>query len=359
MLRVRAELVERIRAATHVADLYELVQDAIELEHSTIPPYLTAAFSIKPGRSHLARQIIVSVANQEMLHMTIAANLLNAIGGNPVIDRPGFIPLYPGPLPLGVHEGLIVSLQKATRGLIYGTFMTIEEPERPLKLRVKQVQTLAAAAPAAPPPPPQGFATIGDFYAAIKQKLHELGPPAFAHPSHSQVIDNTWFPDDQLFPITDVPSACRAIDVIVDQGEGTRKSPLESPGGLPAHYYRLAQIVFGRMLVKDADEPDGYAFAGEAVPLGPTDVWNLFPDAKAVDYPPDSPARGLVERFNFGYTNLLRTLHTAFNGRPTALNEALGLMYELRLLAGNVVSTQILGTPLTGSPTFEYTPTLL
>src|SRR5262249_2013071 len=130
MLKVRPELVDSIRAAKDVKDLYNHVQGAIELEHATIPLYLTAAYSIKPGRSSQAQQIILSVANQEMLHMTIACNVLNAIGGSPVIDKPGFIPVYPGPLPMNVHERLTASLQKATRGFIYNTFMAIEEPER-------------------------------------------------------------------------------------------------------------------------------------------------------------------------------------------------------------------------------------
>ena len=45
-----------------------------------------------------------------MLHMTLASNLLNAIGGSPVIDKPEFIPTFPGPLPGGIDTGLIVHL---------------------------------------------------------------------------------------------------------------------------------------------------------------------------------------------------------------------------------------------------------
>ena len=95
MLKIRSELVAGVRAAKSAKDLYEYLQGAIELEHATIPLYLTAAFSIKPGFNREARAIIISVANQEMLHMSIAANVLNAIGGRPVMDQPGFIPLFP------------------------------------------------------------------------------------------------------------------------------------------------------------------------------------------------------------------------------------------------------------------------
>ena len=354
MLKIRSELVAGVRAAERAEDLYEYQQGAIELEHATIPLYLTAAFSIKPGFNREARAIIISVANQEMLHMSIAANVLNAIGGRPMMDQPGFIPLFPGPLPMHIHEGLTASLQKVTRGLVYNVFMAIEEPEVPIKLRVKQMTVLPTPQFAAAPPA-ESYATIGDFYDAIKERIHAFGDKIFKHPSSPQVVDNTWFPPDQMFPVTDARSACRAINVIVEQGEGTRTSPLEGLDGEPAHYYRLAQIVYGRMLVKDPDTKEGYSYSGAPVPLNPAGVWNLYPDAKAFDYAPDSRAFNLVQRFNYSYTSLLRALHQTFNGTPDNLKRALGVMYELKLLADDVVSTAVGDTGYTAAPTFEYT----
>jgi ferritin-like protein len=354
MLRIRSDLVAGVRAAQRAEDLYQYLQGAIELEHATIPLYLTAAFSIKPGFNSVARAIITSIANQEMLHMSIAANVLNAIGGRPVMDQPGFIPLFPGPLPMHIHEGLSASLQKATRGLVYNVFMAIEEPERPIKLRVKQLSMLPAPAFAGVAPP-ASYATIGEFYDAIKEKIRALGPKIFKHPSSPQVVDNTWFPADQMFAVTGVDSACKAIDVIVEQGEGTTTSPLEGPDGEPAHYYRLAQIVYGRLLAKDPDTKEGYSYSGTPVPLNPAGVWNLYPDAKVVDYDPDSRAHNLVQRFNYSYTALLRALHQTFNGTPDNLKRAIGLMYELKLLADDVVSTPVGDTGFTAAPTFEYT----
>lgn len=356
MLKIRSELVAGVEKAQRAADLYEYLQSAIELEHATIPLYLTAVFSIKPGFNREARAIITSVANQEMLHMSIAANVLNAIGGNPVMDQPGFIPLFPGPLPMHIHEGLTASLQKVTRGQVFNVFMAIEEPERPIKLRVKQMLMMARPE-LATAPPPESFATIGDFYDAIKKKLRALDKikPIFKNPSHPQVVDNTWFPKDQMFAVTDIESACKAIDVIVEQGEGTTTSPLEGPDGEPAHYYRLAQIVYGRMLVKDPETKEGYSYSGAPVPLNPAGVWNLYPDAKVVDYDPASRAYNLVQRFNHSYTSLLRALHQTFNGTPDNLGSAIGMMYELKLLANDVVSTPVGDTGYTAAPTFEYT----
>jgi ferritin-like protein len=355
MLKVRPELVEGVRAAKKVEDLYDHLQGAIELEHATIPLYLTAAYSIKSDRNAEARQIIMSVALQEMLHMTIACNVLNAIGGEPVIAKPGFIPLYPGPLPMNVHEGLTASLQKATRGLIYTVFMTIEEPERPIKLRVKEVEMLPTPQLLGLAAPQESYATIGEFYAALKERIRHFGNRIFIDPPRRQVVDNTWFPAEQMFAVIDVESARKAIDIIVEQGEGTKTTPLGGPGGEPAHYYRLAQIVYGRKLVPDKTTKEGYSYSGAPVPLDPAGVWNLYPDAKAVDYAPGSRARNLVERFNYSYTSLLRSLHSTFNGGPRILKDAIGLMFELRLLAADIVGTLVGDTGYTAAPTFEYT----
>jgi hypothetical protein len=110
------------------------------------------------------------------------------------------------------------------------------------------------------------------------------------------------------------------------------------------------------MLVEDKSTKEGYSYSGAAVPLRPTGAWNLYPDAKAVDYEDGGRERALVERFNYTYTSLLRSLHTTFNGKPETLAKAMGLMYELRLLVRDLVSTPVTGADYFAAPTFEYTP---
>jgi hypothetical protein len=360
MLMVRQELVAGVHAAKGREELYPFLQSAIELEHATIPPYLTAMYSIKVDstRNAEARSILYSVVKQEMLHMAIACNVLNAIHGDPKIATPGFIPLYPGPLPMHVHEGLTVGLRKATRGLIYDVFMTIEEPEILLKLTVKDIKpqpmpNLVDAQLAALAARPAGYATIGEFYGAIKKKIAELGDGIFEE-SHPQVFGgSSGFGTADLFRVTNVKTACDAIDIIVDQGEGTKTSPYYK--NMVAHYYRLAQIVYGRKLAKDDAEDPPYSYSGEEVPLDPTDVWNLYPDAKSVDYKPDSQARKLVDQFNYEYTKLLQMLHATFNGSPDDIRAAIDQMIgPLRKLALDIVKTPVGDTGYTAAPTFEY-----
>ena len=87
---VRAE--RRIRT---LEDLRGHLQIAIEVEHSTIPPYPCALYSIEEGSNLAAAQIIKSVVLEEMLHMILTANVLNAIGGSPRLSHPEFVPGYP------------------------------------------------------------------------------------------------------------------------------------------------------------------------------------------------------------------------------------------------------------------------
>ena len=76
-----------------------LVQEAIKVEFSTIPLYLTTLYSIV-NQSSFEAMTVKSVVMEEMLHMVNAANVLNAIGGHPNIDHPEFIPKYPLMIPM-------------------------------------------------------------------------------------------------------------------------------------------------------------------------------------------------------------------------------------------------------------------
>ena len=137
-------------------DLMQALQIAIELEHATIPPYITAYFSIKPGYNQEVSDLIRSVVMEEMLHMSLACNLLNAIGGSPVIDKPGFVPAYPTGLPGSLRPGLTVHLRKCSIAQIEDVFMSIEEPGETIK------------------PKEDHEMTIGWFYHIIKKGFEKL-----------------------------------------------------------------------------------------------------------------------------------------------------------------------------------------
>jgi len=101
--------------------LEEGLQAAIQLEMSTIPPYLYAAWSIDESADPSGtREVILQIAREEMLHMGIACNLLAAIGGQPRIVQ--VAPSYPTRLPKDIHQGLAVALEPLSRELLLNTF---------------------------------------------------------------------------------------------------------------------------------------------------------------------------------------------------------------------------------------------
>src|SRR5262245_42752988 len=77
-----------------LAKMKAWLQRALELELATIPPYMICLLSIKlPGNREVA-EIIRGVMIEEMLHMVLVSNVLNAIGGQPRLDSTA-VPKYP------------------------------------------------------------------------------------------------------------------------------------------------------------------------------------------------------------------------------------------------------------------------
>ena len=337
MLRIDKNIVRGIRRCARKEDLYEYLQNAIELEHATIPPYLTAMLSLKPGTNEAIRALIRSVVIEEMLHMTISANILVAIGGSPQINNPKFVPKYPGPLPMNIGDGLIVPIKKFSKDLVRDVFMVIEEPKDPIPVSSKTAVE-------------EEYDTIGEFYTAIQQKITELGDSIFVVGPERQVL--SWFDPQRLFPIVDVTSANNAIEIIIIEGEGTATSPFESPGD-PAHYYRFGEIYYGKRLVKTED--GGYAYGGEAIPFDESGVYPMIDNPKSEDYPPGTQVARLSDIFSFAYSSVLNALHQCFNGAPQKIDTAMGLMYQLKLQAQTLMEHPIAeGSDQTAGPVFTY-----
>ena len=322
-----------------VEKVREKLQSAIELEHSTVPPYLYAMYSLDPAKNGEIVSIIRSIVVEEMLHMTLASNVLNAIGGTPRIDDPKFIPTYPGALPGGVENQLTVQLAPFSMAQLE-TFLTIEEPRNPLDF------PLAAAL--------SNSITIGEFYQCIKKAIEKLGPSIFAPGPRNQVGPDLM---DDAVVVTNVATASQAITTVVDQGEGTSKSPLEIVGNGYAHYYRFMQIKKGHLL-----EPkgDSYAWDGPSVPFNPAGVYPVPTLTAGWTYPAGSAAAAENDTFNYTYTGLLRALHALVNGqnRSEQMNRALGLMMSLKELAKAMMSGIPDATSYVG-PTFQYQPASL
>lgn len=329
----------KLVAALDAGDLPTALQTAIRLEHATIPTYLFPMFSIKPGSNTLIEELISSVVIEEMLHMSLACNILNAIGGSPVIDEPGFIPDYPGPLPGTVEKGLIVPLAPFSLDLVKKVFMVIEEPEYQA---------------------PTADYTIGQFYDKIKQMLHDAGPSIWVGDQSKQV---TFQYMPELIEVYDYATAEAAINLIVEQGEGTSTDPME-PGSNtePAHYYRYAEIYHGGTLTGRNPNPPPHAtpdqmylYGDPRIPFDDKGVYPTKENPKASDYKVGTQARYACDNFNYTYTTLLKCLHATFNGNPAQLNDAIGLMESLKEQAVTLMAIK-LDDGTTAGPSFEYQP---
>jgi Ferritin-like len=76
---------ELMKAATRdVAWLQSALQSVIELELSTLPPYLCGYWCLKASNSYLATQTN-NIFFQEMLHFGLSCNLLSATGKHPEV----------------------------------------------------------------------------------------------------------------------------------------------------------------------------------------------------------------------------------------------------------------------------------
>ena len=322
---------------------------AMRLEFATIPVYLYALYSLDTddtGKNQAIHDLLRTVVIEEMLHMAQVGNILNALGAPPQLNSPDMVPTFPNPLPGGVEAQLTVGLKPFSLEAVTDTFLVIEEPEHPLDFPI------AAAAPPL---------TIGRFYANINQTIQAADPGIFVGDPPRQVAAQSH--GTGIFKVTDKASVAQAIDLIVEQGEGTTSSPNALNGDF-AHFYRFQEIKEGRKLIKNpnavpTDPPDQqFVFsdsAADAIPFDASGVRPLRESPKAADYAPGSPERLACDAFNVTYTKLLKGLHDAFNGQPNKLGATTATMFQLSSKAAELANIRLADGTHAG-PSFEFVP---
>jgi Ferritin-like len=294
-------LVRLMTVPAHQRDdrwLEESLQKAVELEMSTIPPYLYAAWSIDANQDPSGtRDVIVDITKEEMLHMGIACNLLASIGGQPTIVRAA--PRYPTHLPQHVHKGLQVALEPLSRDLLLWTFMAIEEPATHLVDDPDFV--------------PSGSTLIGEFYDAVQ---HAFEARSHGFSAARQIdLDDSFFKG--AFVVANLDDVRAGIGLIKRQGEGTSAAPFENradPEEL-AHFYQFGEIAHGHRLTRTAP----FTYTGDAVQM---------PAVRTVA--PADPTAPAATQFNRLYSDLLGDLERAWDGGGSdALGAAVGKMFAL------------------------------
>jgi hypothetical protein len=297
--------------------------------------YLYAAFSLKstagPGlrADQLAaverwRRVIFGIAGEEMLHWAMVQNLLTAVGSAPYVSRP-HMPHQARGYPPGVQVRLLAFGEAALQHFVY-----LERPEG------MEGADAEGFRPAGPPPAPmrpeeviprgQDFATVGHLYRSIERGLAYLADKfgegrLFIGPAFQQA-DETVFGWPDLRPITDLAGAGRAIERIVEQGEGARGDWAD------AHYGRFLAVLEDYRAMRREDPAFEPAHPVAAAAL--RGVEGFEPDV----YISDPGTGGCSDLFNAVYELLLQMIaryfafgHETPEQRQVLAHTAVGLMF--------------------------------
>ncbi|TDD30025.1 hypothetical protein E1218_02555 [Kribbella turkmenica] len=324
--------------------LREHLQWALELEHATLPPYSCALYSLDPERNPEAVQVVSSVFSEEMLHLALAANLLNAVGGRPRLDTPEMLPPHPRRMPHGGIELSLAPFGPETLEL----FLAIERPALP-----------------GAPPEDDNYDTIGQFYDAVEHGLRSLcsslGEEAVFSGDPFRQVSNAHFRHSggRLIVVDSLASALEALEEIVEQGEGTARGEVwdgdadmfHPDRDEVAHYYRFQELKLGRRY-RRGDTPESGP-TGEAIGFDPNGVRPMRPNPRLTDHPEGHPIRVAQEEFNHTYCAVLHLLEQAFNGSPRMLSAATGTMYALKAQVSELMQMAD-GEGFTAGPTFDY-----
>jgi len=351
---------------TSIQELHDHLYVAMQLEHATIPPYLLALYTIHPDTNPEATRIMRTVVVEEMLHLTLAANILNAVGGTPDLTSPNFVPEYPASLPDGETD-FTVSLRPFSCAAL-DTFLNIERPKKaptPDKRMIHKGTRRLAFSLQHPGDPKQELAyySIGEFYEAIAEGLKALGSGGsgsslFCGDPKKQVGPQYYYSGGaSLIEVTNLETALTAISTIIEQGEGFDKGVFNEEGEL-SHDYRFEQLKFGRYyLAKNAEgKPDtpGHP-TGPELKVDWDEVYPTKVNAKLSDYTDYPELSAAAVNFNREYFCFLRLLTKAYNGWPNLLlTDAVPKMFFLRNLMLQLIHVPMPGmTGYNAAPTFE------
>ncbi len=348
----------------HREALIYMLCEAAELEHAIMCQYLFAAFSLKrraeeglTGDELAAvtrwRRQISHVATQEMLHLALVQNLLSAVGAAPHFARPN-LPAPASHYPAGVQLALLPFGEQALQH-----FMFLERPEG---MDLDDADGLAAVGRAKPKlsehdivPRGQDFATIGHLYRSIEAGFVRLANKRgedwlFVGPQRAQATAE-YFGWPELVAVTDLASAQRAIEEILEQGEGARGDWRD------AHFGQFVQILDDFQQMREARP--GFD------PVRPVIAANVRPPERDVEVPlvTDPLTARVVDLFNVSYEILLQIFERYFahteetDAQLKVLADAtVGLMVRVIKPLGDLITALAAGPGYEGrtaGPSFE------
>jgi len=326
---------EPVIVVEHRKELTYLLSQGAELEHALMCQYLYAAFSLKTAADGLSdeevekvegwRRVILSIAGEEMLHWAVVQNLLAAVGSAPFVARP-HLPHQAQGYPPGVQLRLLPFGETALQHFIY--------LERPEGMEHSDGEGFEPVGPTPLPMQPdeivprgQDFATVGHLYRSIASGLAHLAEKVgedrlFIGPAFHQAEESS-FGWPELGPITDLEAANRALERIVEQGEGA------TGDWEAAHFGRFLELRDDYLESRRADP--GFDPVHPVVAAGMRAVEGIEPDV----YITDPATGGCSDLFNAVYELLLQMIaryfafgHETPEQREVLANAAVDLMFQ-------------------------------
>ncbi|WFB10074.1 ferritin-like protein [Streptomyces sp. LX-29] len=314
-----------------LTELRHFLQAALTLEHLTIPPYMTAMYTLTPGANREAHFAIRGVVLEEMLHMALVGNLLNAVGGTPKVAGSSFIRNYPARLPYARDDVPVALWHFSPWALL--TFLFIERPEY-----VAEPPRAGSGGSTG-----SGWTSIGQFYATLRQGLtglvDKLGEAkVFSGAGERQVGPEDFYNSGgEIFEVDDLETALKALTCISDQGEGVSHTIWNADDRLfgetrqPAHYFRFNEILWQRRYGPH-DTPKSSP-SGPTLPVDWSAAYAIDPRARVADFRGDAAVHQAARDFNLCYATLLVALERAFQEHPGWMRTTIPLMLRLRDLS--------------------------
>jgi len=212
-----------------------VLSEASTLEHMIMCEYLFAAFSMKreeaegltSGELEKVRRwegVVTTVAIQEMTHLALVNNMLVSIGSAPYFQHSNF-PQPSRYFSPNIRLALVPFGEQALRHFLY-----LERPEGMSVEGVPGFEVLGDLNPrelrGEIVPSQQYFSTVGNLYRGIEKGFLDLSAKqgeegVFIGADCTQATEER-FGLPALFGVKDLASATRAVEGIVEMGEGAR-----------------------------------------------------------------------------------------------------------------------------------------
>jgi hypothetical protein len=404
-------------------DLISMLSAASEIEHQLLCVYLFAAYSLKsdlaeggmtPDEFNCVSDwqgSIIDVAVQEMLHLSLASNMLTSIGGAPHFSRPSLPQNTMKYYPPNFRLDLLPFSRDTLNGFI--CFESFEQDQLCTGVSTKDpkctgdpdaLKNLTCPQTAQPP------ITVGELYLriaktfiALSSQIGEaalfIGPPS-AQMTDAAVTDLFGYgvlpstprakaarvpqPDfgecndvkiPLLNPVTDLKSALIAINTIVVQGEGDvvewQKFRATTGVDFPVITTQSHETTFCQILSQYSQivKSDPNFSPVRPVLPNPYPANNVPPDADTpVSLIDDPLAAGVATLFNELYDLMMKMLSRSFAHTDETPYEVASLVqttlrmmvYVLGGLGGTLTQLPATPTPVTGNagPGFTFDRTI-